>query len=119
MSLTLEARFKKYRDKWSGYIEARRSQAVSTGVIKGLILPGKRKSIEPIAARLQPQNARSAHPSMHHLVAQALWSDEAMCSAVTDTGILLALLRDNTSSRSATWIAGVGKWVHWRAEVSR
>jgi SRSO17 transposase len=50
--------------------------------IKGLMLPGERKSVEPMAARVQPQMVRSAHQSMHHLVAEAAWSDEAMLSAV-------------------------------------
>jgi SRSO17 transposase len=46
------------------------------------MLPGGRKSIEPMAARVQPGQVRSAHQSMHHLVADAPWSDEAMLSAV-------------------------------------
>ncbi|MDT8322126.1 MAG: transposase, partial [Xanthomonadales bacterium] len=50
--------------------------------IKGLMLPGERKSVEPMAARVQPQNVRSAHQSMHHLVADAPWSDAAMLSVV-------------------------------------
>lgn len=46
------------------------------------MLPGERKSVEPMAARVQPTQVRSAHQSMHHLVADAPWSDEAMQSAV-------------------------------------
>jgi SRSO17 transposase len=42
--------------------------------IKGLMLPGERKSIEPMAARVQPNNVRSAHQAMHHLVADAPWT---------------------------------------------
>jgi SRSO17 transposase len=61
--------------------------------LKGLLLPGERKSVEPMAARVQPQNVRQAHQSMHHLVADAPWSDETMLSAVTDT-VLPALVRD-------------------------
>ena len=52
--------------------------------IKGLMLPGERKSVEPMAARVQPAQVRSAHQSMHHLVADAPWSDEAMLSAVAE-----------------------------------
>lgn len=45
---------------------------------KGLLLPGERKSVEPMAARLAPQNVRRMHQSLHHLVADAPWSDEAV-----------------------------------------
>jgi SRSO17 transposase len=37
----------------------------------GLLLPGERKSVEPMAARLCPENVRQTHQSLHHLVAQA------------------------------------------------
>ena len=48
----------------------------------GLLLPGERKSVEPMAARLYPDNVRQAHQSMHHIVADAAWSDEDMLEAV-------------------------------------
>jgi hypothetical protein len=41
----------------------------------GLLLPGERKSVEPMAARLAPDNVCRAHQSLHHLVADAPWSD--------------------------------------------
>jgi SRSO17 transposase len=37
----------------------------------GLLLPGERKSVEPMAARLDPENVRRMHQSLHHLVADA------------------------------------------------
>ena len=48
----------------------------------GLLLPGERKSVEPMAARLAPGNVRRLHQSLHHLVADAPWSDEAMLRQV-------------------------------------
>jgi SRSO17 transposase len=48
----------------------------------GLLLPGERKSVEPMAARLYPDNVRQAHQSMHHIVADAAWSDADMLAAV-------------------------------------
>ena len=45
---------------------------------KGLLLPGERKSIEPMAARLDPTNVQPVRQSLHHLVAKAPWSDEAL-----------------------------------------
>ena len=49
---------------------------------KGLLLPGERKSIEPMAARLDPENVQPMRQSLHHLVAKAAWSDEVMLEQV-------------------------------------
>jgi SRSO17 transposase len=57
---------------------------------KGLLLPGERKSVEPMAARLAPDNVRRMHQSLHHLVADAPWSDEAMLEC---GGYALAAMR--------------------------
>ena len=35
---------------------------------RGLLLPLERKSVEPMAARLEPDNVRQAHQSLHHLL---------------------------------------------------
>ena len=48
----------------------------------GLLLPGERKSVEPMAARLAPHNVRRMHQSLHHLVADAPWNDEEMLAEV-------------------------------------
>jgi SRSO17 transposase len=50
--------------------------------LRGLMLPGQRKSVEPMAARVHPQDVHSAHQSMHHLVADSEWSDTALLAAV-------------------------------------
>jgi len=50
--------------------------------LKGLMLPGGRKSVEPMAARVRAQDVRSAHQSMHHLVADSDWSDVRLLAAV-------------------------------------
>ncbi len=70
----------------------------------GLLLPGERKSVEPMAARLYPDNMRQAHQSMHHIVAVAAWSDEDMLEAVRayvlprleQTGPIVAWIVDDT-----------------------
>jgi SRSO17 transposase len=49
---------------------------------KGLLLPGERKSIEPMAARLHPHNVQATRQSLHHLVAKAPWSDETLLEQV-------------------------------------
>src|ERR1700745_3406629 len=48
----------------------------------GLLLPGERKSVEPMAARLAPDNVRRMHQSLHRVVADAPWSDEAVLAEV-------------------------------------
>src|SRR5450631_3112100 len=47
---------------------------------KGLLLPGERKSVEPMAARLAPDNVQRMHQSLHHLVADAPWDDDELLS---------------------------------------
>jgi SRSO17 transposase len=44
----------------------------------GLCLPGERKSIEPLAARVDPRHVSARHQSLHHFVAQAPWDDRAL-----------------------------------------
>ncbi len=68
----------------------------STSSRDRLMLPGERKSVEPMAARVQPQNVRSAHQSMHHLVADAPWSDEALLSAVAAQVLPTLIRQDGT-----------------------
>jgi SRSO17 transposase len=48
----------------------------------GLLLDGERKSIEPMAARLAPDDVQRMHESLHHLVAQSPWSDADMLRQV-------------------------------------
>ena len=46
--------------------------------VTGLCLPGERKSMEPIAARIDPRHVCARHQSLHHLVANAAWDDAAV-----------------------------------------
>lgn len=50
----------------------------------GLLLDGERKSVEPMAARLAPDQVQSMHESLHHFVAQSSWSDASMLRQVRD-----------------------------------
>src|SRR6201988_2584865 len=59
---------------------------------KGLLLPLERKSVEPMAARLAPGNVRQMHQSLHHIVAEAAWSDAALLKEVRDQ-VLPAMIR--------------------------
>lgn len=42
----------------------------------GLLLSGERKSVEPMAARLAPDNVCRTHQSLHHSAADAPWSED-------------------------------------------
>ena len=52
----------------------------------GLLLPGKRESVEPMAARIMPTNLRQTHQSMHHFVADSPWNDERLLARVVNLG---------------------------------
>lgn len=52
--------------------------------LTGLLLSGERKSIEPMAARIEPRRVGARHQSMHHFVAKAPWEDQAVLSAARD-----------------------------------
>jgi SRSO17 transposase len=67
---------------------------------KGLMLPIERKSVEPMAARLAPGNVRQMHQSLHHIVADAPWSDDALLKQVRSQ-VLPAMTRKHAI---AAWI---------------
>ena len=48
----------------------------------GLLMPGERKSVEPMAAVVAPAHVSAKHQSLLHLVGQAAWSDEAVLAKV-------------------------------------
>lgn len=50
----------------------------------GLMLPLARKSVEPMAASLEPQHVSARHQALHHFVAKSEWSDTAVLAGVRD-----------------------------------
>lgn len=50
----------------------------------GLMLPGARKSVEPMAARTAPARAAAQHQTLLHFVGVAAWSDEKMLAKVRE-----------------------------------
>ena len=52
------------------------------GYCTGLMLPLARKSVEPMAARIDPVHASARHQSLHHFVAKAEWSDSELLRRV-------------------------------------
>src|ERR1700730_9897256 len=50
----------------------------------GLILPGERKSVEPMAARTAPARTSAQHQSLLNFVGVASWSDEEVLGKVRE-----------------------------------
>jgi SRSO17 transposase len=84
----------------------------------GLLLPGERKSVEPMAARIEPARTQAAHQSLHHFVAKSDWSDEAVLAAVrsrvlpmvAQRGAIRALIIDDTGMpKKGTHSVGVAR----------
>lgn len=75
-------RFEEYLEHLaSGLGHADRHEGLR-GYCTGLMLPLARKSVEPMAARVDPVHASARHQSLHHFVAKAEWSGEQMLRRV-------------------------------------
>ena len=48
----------------------------------GLVMPGERKSVEPMAAVAAPDRTAAQHQSLLHFVGQSPWSDEKVLAKV-------------------------------------
>ncbi len=55
--------------------------------LTGLLLPGERKSVEPMAARLDPRHVSARHQSLHHFVAKAPWDAQDLLRAASDAAL--------------------------------
>jgi SRSO17 transposase len=82
MSSSVESRFERYTEVMVAALGHADRAEPARWYLRGLMLPGQRKSVEPMAARVHPQEVRSAHQSMHHLVADSEWNDQALLAAV-------------------------------------
>ena len=81
---TGEARLEAYLDGIVEVLGHAGRVAPARAYCTGLLLPGERKSVEPMAARLEPGRVQAAHQSLHHVVAQAEWDDAAVLGAVRE-----------------------------------
>ena len=77
-----ERRFAAYIEGLANAAGHEDRQAPLKNYCKGLLLPGERKSIEPMAARLDAENTQALRQSLHHLVAKAPWSDDVLLEQV-------------------------------------
>jgi SRSO17 transposase len=79
-----EARFAAYVEGLSSVL----GHADRTGPLRdyctGLILPGERKSVEPMAAKTAPARTAAQHQSLLHFVNVAPWLDEKVLAKVRE-----------------------------------
>jgi len=100
-----ERRFAKYVEGLAGVI----GHADRTGPLRdyctGLMLPGERKSVEPMAAKTAPARTAAQHQSLLHFVGIAPWSDaevlakvrELVLPAIEKPGPIEAWIIDDTA----------------------
>lgn len=79
-----ESRFAAFVEKLAAALGHADRVAPMKAYCTGLMLPGDRKSVEPMAARVEPGRVRAAHQSLHHFVAKADWVDDAVMATVRD-----------------------------------
>jgi len=70
---TPESRFDDYVEKLCGAVGHADRHGPLRAYLTGLLLEGHRKSVEPMAARVDPRHVSARHQSMHHFVANAPW----------------------------------------------
>ena len=77
-----EARFSAYVEALSHCLGHADRVAPLRSYCTGLLLPGGRKSVEPMAARLRPERTSAEHQSLLHFVGQSPWDHQALLGAV-------------------------------------
>lgn len=119
MANSVESRFERYCEVMVGALGHADRAMPARWYLHGLMLPGQRKSVEPMAARVHPEDVRSAHQSMHHLVADSQWSDAGLLAAVA--GEVVPALSQG-GAVSCYWIVddtGFRKWGRHSVGVAR
>ena len=77
-----EVRFSAYVEHLSVCLGHADRAAPLRSYCTGLLLPGDRKSVEPMAARLRPDRTSAEHQSLLHFVGQSPWDEKALLGAV-------------------------------------
>ena len=81
---TSEARFAAYVQGLSSVLGHADRIGPLRDYCTGLILPGERKSVEPMAAKTAPARTAAQHQSLLHFVGVASWSDERVLAKVRE-----------------------------------
>ena len=79
-----DARFSTYLDGLASVMGRVSRVGPMRDYCTGLLLPGERKSVEPIAAVTAPARVAAQHQSLLHFVAQGGWSDDAVLGKVRE-----------------------------------
>jgi hypothetical protein len=82
-----EQRFESYIDALAGVLGHADRRAPLQGYCAGLLLPGERKSVEPMAAVTAPARVAAQHQTLLHFVGQGPWSDETLLAKVRDLAL--------------------------------
>src|SRR5436309_1926010 len=72
------ARFAEYLERLGEAVGHADRREPLRAYVTGLLLPGERKSVEPMAAKIDPRRVAARHQSMHHFVAAAPWEAQAV-----------------------------------------
>jgi SRSO17 transposase len=79
-----ESRFSAYVEELVGVIGHADRAVPLRDYCLGLLLPGERKSVEPLAAVTAPARVAAQHQSLLHFVGNAPWSDDRMLAKVSE-----------------------------------
>ena len=71
----MERRFQEYVEDLGTVVGNDARRRGLSDYMTGLLLPGERKSLEPIAERLESGNVSRRHQSIQHFVSEASWKD--------------------------------------------
>ena len=77
-----ETSFDEYLEHLCNAIGHSARRAGLVGYCQGLMLPIARKSVEPLAAHIEPHRVSARHQSLHHFVSKSEWSDAALIEQV-------------------------------------
>ena len=77
-------RFGAYVDHLAGVLGHRDRHEPLRAYVTGLCLPGERKSMEPMAARVDPRHVGARHQSLQHFIADAPWDPTAVLRVARD-----------------------------------
>jgi SRSO17 transposase len=80
-------RFEQYLGRLSLAISFSQRHERLASYLSGLLLPGDRKSVEPMAAMMEPSRTRAQHQAMHHFVAKSDWAEDALLAEAYDYAI--------------------------------
>src|ERR1700730_15745227 len=80
----IESRFTRYVEGLVSVIGHADRADPLRGYCMGLVMPGERKSVEPMAAITAPERTAAQHQSWLHFFGQGAWSDEEVLAKVRE-----------------------------------